>query len=178
MRSNIELVKLALRGISLVTTLPPEDYFRYMYLARKLDYLAKRRGRARQMPAYVCNPVPNHEEQLQYNIEAVEKLWPGKYVLQGGRLVLKDQSAAPPVSEVMSEATVPSYEKLQEQIIKSLDGYCRSDKPLREAMLSGMSLVADFLAKVDGSKSMRPQTVVSAINEVAKREGMEATKIR
>lgn len=65
-------------------------------------------------------------------------------------------------------AKEPDHETLKKQIRTAVAKYDEMDP--RAAMLSGMSLAANFLAKCDGGK-LRPQDVVNAVSEVAAEAG-------
>lgn len=57
-----------------------------------------------------------------------------------------------------------------------LDRYS-TDPEIRAAMLSGMSKASAFLAKMDGSRDMTAQRLLSLVNEYATQyEGMDAQR--
>lgn len=55
--------------------------------------------------------------------------------------------------------------RIKSQIRNALERYNESDP--KAAMLSGMSLAASYLAKLEGSKTITAQTVQVAVTEVA-----------
>lgn len=71
---------------------------------------------------------------------------------------------------------------LQLQIIDTIHKYVASlpqpvDEQIVPAMISGMSLVADFLAKNDGHPKVTAQFVASAIAKVGKELGLSCEKL-
>jgi len=71
---------------------------------------------------------------------------------------------------------------MMSQIRKAIAGYtmklAQADREkAATAMLSGMSLVAEFLAKADGSATITPRFVSHAIHSVAREYGAITTKI-
>lgn len=72
----------------------------------------------------------------------------------------------------------PTFESLKEQIKSVLSQYAEGTQiNSQTAMLSGMSLVATFLAKCDGSKTMTPATMVRAVGEVAADLGFDLVRL-
>lgn len=70
----------------------------------------------------------------------------------------------------------PTFDQLKQQVRTAVDRY-EGDEQCKAAMLSGMSLAANFLAKLDGSATMRPATVLRAVTEVGLDMGFEITRL-
>ena len=68
----------------------------------------------------------------------------------------------------------PVYEKLKKQIQDAVERYPGTDP--KAAMLSGISLAAGYLAKVEGGP-IYPQLVASAVAEVSQSLGYEMTRL-
>ena len=67
---------------------------------------------------------------------------------------------------------------VERQIERAVDWHAGDDVQGAAFMLSGMSLVATYLAKQEGSKEYTPQVVLNAIHQVARLRGMEVGKIK
>lgn len=66
-------------------------------------------------------------------------------------------------------------ERLKSQIRKAIDSYDQDDPAA--AMLSGMSLVASYLAKLEGSNQITPAIVLRAVCDIAKERGLEVGRL-
>ena len=73
---------------------------------------------------------------------------------------------------------------LKHQIHQALDKYtCThevydpSGESIPMAMLSGMSLTANYLAKLDGSKKITAALFLAAVNEVAQERGYKVERL-
>ncbi len=68
-------------------------------------------------------------------------------------------------------AKEPTLNELKKQLRKVLAKY--NDRDPRAGMLSGMALVAQYLEKLDGSKTMTPSVVYRAVCDVAAERGLQ-----
>lgn len=82
--------------------------------------------------------------------------------------------------EASAMAAEPTFEEVKQQIRKSADAYRKKHGNTSNtvaAMLSGISLTANFLAKLDGSKTVTAATVLRAVSEVAEGMGMGVERL-
>lgn len=69
----------------------------------------------------------------------------------------------------------PTFDQVKSQIKTAMAKYRDTDP--KTAMLSGMSLAATFLAKLDGSKTMTAATLCRAIEQVGAELGYSIGKL-
>ena len=71
-----------------------------------------------------------------------------------------------------------TVETLKTQILDAITRYCGDDAEAAASMLSGMSLTATFLAKLDGDKVITPQVVASVVAEVGSKLGFQIGRLK
>lgn len=73
----------------------------------------------------------------------------------------------------------PRLEQLVDQIEQAIGAFSTpvSAEDKNALMLSGMSLVAHFLARCDGSPRITPQLVLKAVNIVVEKRGLIIAKL-